>query len=110
MHLSEKEKEVVQDLHEANCKVSQICRVLKSKFDKNLSSQKLCNLIRKLTSDDNHGSEQERLQHFLEGVEEEGGYVEHLFGEDGTVSVLFLSSQAMKKAFIESSCTNRYVV
>jgi len=31
------------------CKVSQISRVLKAKFDKNLSSQKIQNLIRKLT-------------------------------------------------------------
>jgi len=31
------------------CKVSQISRVLKAKFDKNLSSQKIQNLIRKLS-------------------------------------------------------------
>ena len=48
VELTEKEKEVVVDLHEGNCKVSQICRVLKN-FDKKLSLEKLRNMIRKLS-------------------------------------------------------------
>ena len=61
-------------------------------------------MIRTFTSQDNNDSDKERPQHFLEGEEEQGGHVEHAFGEDGNVSVLFLSSEAMKKAFIEASC------
>jgi len=40
----------------------------------------------------------------LETVEEEGGSVEDAFDEDGNVLVHFVSSQAMKKTFIESTC------
>ena len=70
-NLSEEEKEVVLDLNEANCKVSQICRVMKKKFDKNLSSQKLRIMIRTFTSQHNNDSDKERLQHSLEGMEEQ---------------------------------------
>jgi len=45
-----------------------------------------------------------QLQKFLETVEEEGGSVEDAFDEDGNVLVLFVSFQAMRKTFIESTC------
>ena len=45
--LNEEEKEVALNLHEANCKVSQIARVLRVKFDKK-STKKVRNLIQKL--------------------------------------------------------------
>ena len=100
---TEKEKQVVNDLHEANCKVSQICRVLHTKFDKNLSSQKVRNLIRKLNPAS--GDDTSRLQNFLVQMEEDGGTVATECDVEGNVSVIFLSSQSMKKAFLASSCT-----
>lgn len=44
-----RKEKLCRNLYEANCKVTRICRVLKSKFDKNVSSRKLRNLIRKFT-------------------------------------------------------------
>ena len=41
LELSEQEKEVLTDLRDANCKVSQISRVFHKKFDKVLSSPKI---------------------------------------------------------------------
>lgn len=103
VQLNEKEKEVVADLRDANCKVSQICRVLHSKFDKKLSTQKVRNILQKLNSGNDDNTLQ--LQNFLEEVEEEGGTVNVEYDSDGNVSSLFLTSVSMKAAYLQSACT-----
>jgi len=94
-------KDVLIDLHDANCKISQISRVFQSKFDKKLSTQKIRNLLQKLVSKSSNESE---LQMFLKGIEEAGGDVVSKLDDDGNVSVLCISSNIMKKSF-EGSCS-----
>jgi len=103
VELGEQEKEVIADLHNANCKVSEIARVVKKKFDKNLSTQKIRNLIRSLISPETDDSL--LLQNFLERVDEERGTVEYDVDADGHVSNLFVSTYAMRNAFLASCCT-----
>lgn len=43
-----------------------------------------------------------QLQKFLEQVEEEGGTVDCEFDAEGKVAVLFVSTYAMKQAFLTS--------
>ena len=61
--VDEQEMEVIADLYEGNCKVSEIARVVRQKFDKNLFSQKIRNLIKKITTAEDDDSE--LLQTFL---------------------------------------------
>ena len=83
--------------------MSQIGRVFQNKFDKSLSSKKIRNLIQKLA----HTSIEDtvRLQTFLEGIEEDGRKVKSKFDSDGNVSVLFVASHSMVRAFLNSSAT-----
>ncbi|GBN27314.1 hypothetical protein AVEN_190515-1 [Araneus ventricosus] len=101
--LFSEEKEVLTDLHEANCKVSQICRVFHSKFDGRLSSQKIRNVLKKLVPQTSNDTSQ--LQTFLKCVEETGGDVFCELDPAGNVAILFLSSYVMKKSFETSHAT-----
>lgn len=101
--LTEPEKEVILDLHEANCKVSEIARILHSKFDKSLSSKKIRNILQKLAP--NTSEDHLQLQTFLEGIEETGGDVFTEFDSAGNVSVLFITSHTMKTAYETSRPT-----
>lgn len=101
--IGEEEKEIVSDLYEANCKVNQISRALQTKFDKNLSSQKIQNLICKLIPEAKDDAL--NLSNFLERMEDNGGTVATTFDAGGKVAALFLSSQSMKKAFLSSNAT-----
>jgi len=104
VQLNKQEKELVTDLYEANCKVIQIARVLHSKFDKTLSTWKIRNMIQKLVPDCPQ-DDAAKLQNFLEKIEEEGGTVRTENDANGNVAVLYISSSAMKKAFLNSACT-----
>lgn len=101
--LEEEEKEVIVDLHEANCKPSEISRVVKNKFEKKLSTQKIRNLLQKIKSTDADSTEM--LRDFLEKIEDEKGTVDYKLDTDGKISVLFVSSHPMQKAFIDACCT-----
>ena len=48
--LNEQEVEVIAHLHKANCKISEISRVVNHKFDKVVSNQKIRNLVRKISA------------------------------------------------------------
>ena len=71
-HLNEQEEELLTDLQEANCKVSEISRAFRRKFDQNLSSRKIRNLIQKLAPSSTEDSSSQ-LQTFLEELDERGG-------------------------------------
>jgi hypothetical protein len=103
--LNEHEVEVrpIADLHEANCKISEIARVVKNKFDKAVSNQKIRNLVRKISPIEVNDCN--NLQKFLENIEEESVIVDYTLDVDGQVSMLFVSSYAMRHAFLQSSCT-----
>lgn len=67
MELTNKEKNVLIDLYNANCKVSQISWIFQNIFDKKLSSQKIRNFIQNVVP---KSSDEPELQTFLEGIEE----------------------------------------
>ena len=68
LEVGEEEKEIIADLYETNCKVGEILRVVKREFDKNLSMQKICNLIHKITPAEDEDAL--ILQNFLERIKE----------------------------------------
>lgn len=77
IELNEQEVEVIADLHKAKCKISEISRLVKHKFDKAVSNQKICKLIRKMspTDDDDCNT----LQKFLKNIEEDRGIADYPF-------------------------------
>ncbi|KAE9541810.1 hypothetical protein AGLY_003801 [Aphis glycines] len=88
LELKLEQKDMLTELSDANCKVSQISRVFQSKFDKQLSSQKIRNLLQKLVP---KSSDESELQMFLEGIEEARGDEISKLDVDGNVSVLCIS-------------------
>ena len=73
------------------------------KFDEDLSGKKIRNLVQKLTpATTDHTL---YLEKFLEQIELEGGIVENTADSDGNVSMLFVPSDSMKKAFLDAHCT-----
>ena len=96
VNLDEVELDLCANLRNGNCKPSQIRRVLLEKFKKDITIQKLKNVLRKIPSepDADLNFEEFFLQH-----EEEGGHVDWLDDPDGTVRCMTFASNTMISAY-----------
>ena len=73
------------------------------KVTKKVTIQKLKNLINKLSPA--NPETDEKLAQFLESTENDGGIIEWLTDDDGTMKSLFITSSKMKSAFRSSNPT-----
>ena len=85
------------NLRQANAKPSQIKRVLKEKFQKEVTLQKLKNLMRKIPADDDYGHID--FEEYFTTLEVDGGLVDWLDDPDGSVRCMTFVSPKMLKAF-----------
>ena len=99
--LTEEEIDLCANLRSGNCKPSQIKRILLEKFHKEITIQKLKNVLRnKVPSDD--PEDDVNFEEFFEGIENEGGEVDWEEDPDGTVRCMTFASNKMKNAFRSS--------
>ena len=103
VNITDAEKDLITTLQAANAKPSQIKRVLYEKSHKKVTIQKLKNLINKLSPA--NPETDEKLVNFLESTENDGGIIEWLTDDDGTMKSLFITSSKMKSAFRSSNPT-----
>ena len=99
VELDEDDVELIVTLKEGNAKASQIARVLKQRQKKIISTQKVRNLIRKAIPNQNEENK-EKLQTFLEKVDEEGGTIKTKEDPDETLNSIFITTVNMKKTYI----------
>ena len=104
--LDEEDRDLVLTLKEANTKPSQIKRVLAEKKNKQISTQRLRNLITKLLREES-AQNVSSVEEFLNTVSSEGGTVRWTYDVDESVDSLFITSHDMKRKFIDS---NPYVI
>ena len=98
--LTAEEENLVCNLKSANAQTSQIKRVLNERFQKKFTIQRLRNLINKLNVPNSAGSsEVERLETYLQQVDEEGGTIEWETDSSGEIKSLFIASKTMLDAF-----------
>ena len=88
------------NLRRSNCKPSQIKRILLEKFNKQISIQKLKNVLAKTPGEDQDDNID--FEEFFEEFENEGGDVDWQEDPDGTVRCMTFSSNKMKNAFKSS--------
>ena len=73
--------------------------MLSEQFQKIIPAQKLKNLLQKLDAPD---EDHEKFENFLDRVVDEGGVIEYKTGTDGKVSTIFLATQTMINAFMQT--------
>ena len=100
IELSKEELDLCANLSHANAKPSQIKRVLKEKFRKEVTIQKLKNLMRKIPAGDAH--DEVDFNEFFTALEADGGQVDWLDDPDGSVRCMTFASSKMLKAFQSS--------
>ena len=98
--LTEEEIVMSSNLRSGNCKPSQIKRILLEKFNKQISIQKLKNVLAKTPGEDQDDNID--FEEFFEEFENEGGDVDWQEDPDGTVRCMTFSSNKMKNAFKSS--------
>lgn len=97
--LDEEESDLVRTLKDANTKTSQIKRMLCSRANKRMSTQRVKNLITKLITESS--THADALQECLDSIDSTGGTVKYTYDAEGCVDSLFISSAEMKKKFVE---------
>ena len=95
--LDEDEIDLCLNLKSGNCKPSQIKRVLVEKYNKELTIQKLKNILNNLPKTDNQEGDVD-FEEFFTNVEEEGGFVDWEEDPDGTLKCMAFASRKMKEA------------
>ena len=93
--LNEEEMDLCVSLRSGNCKPSQIKRVMLEKYKKNITIQKLKNMMSKIPGLDSKLD----APKFFENLELEGGNIEWELDPDGTVKCISLCSSKMKNAY-----------
>ena len=91
---------MLRTLREANTKTSQIKRMLCSRTNKRLSTQRVRNLISKLMTNEST-PHSDALEECLESLDSDGGTVKFTYDGDGCVDSLFISSAEMKRKFVQ---------
>ena len=99
VQLEQEEIDLCLSLKSGNCKPSQIKRVLQEKYHKEVTIQKLKNMIKKFPAED---LQENNFEEFLTSLEDEGGNVNWLDDPDGTVRCMAIYSSKMKNAFHSS--------
>ena len=97
--IGKEEEAVLKDMIDSNVKVRQIKNVFRRKKGLKLTDKHIRYKMSKLMGPD---KDEEELAKFLQEVEEEGGSVSILYNEDGTVRVLTVTTEEMKKALLGS--------
>ena len=100
LKLAEEEVDLCANLRNANAKPSQIKRILKDRFKKDITIQKLKNLMKKIPITENEGTVE--FEEFFTAMEEDGGQADWLDDPDGSVRCLTFTSAKMLKAFQSS--------
>ena len=99
LKLSQDEMDLCANLKSGNCKPSQIKRVLYEKFKKEITIQKLKNIVRKLPVD---ADDEINFEEFFTSFEADGGQVDWLDDPDGEVRCMTFASVKMVNAFHSS--------
>ena len=95
--LTEEEIVLSANLKNGKCKPSQIRRILLEKYNKEISIQKLKNVLAKTIVDEEDDSV--NFAEFFEEFENEGGHINWQEDPDGTIRCMTFSSKKMKNAF-----------
>ena len=105
VNFTEDEKDLITTLKAVNAKPSQIKAVLLERSKKNVTIQRLKNLVRKMSPVEDEDISREAFEKFLESTEIEGGEIEWIDDKDGKMCSLFITSHKMKSAFRSSKPT-----
>ena len=97
--LTEEEIALSTNLKNGNCKPSQIRRILLQKYQKEISIQKLKNVLAKTSEEEGDGVD---FAEFFEELESKGGDINWEEDPDGTIRCITFSSIKMKNAFKSS--------
>lgn len=98
--IGKKEEALIETLLDANCNAGQIAKMLALKKNLMLTSSAVRYKIKKLKDGEEDGCD--KLEAFLAQIEEEGGIVNKMENEDGTVRVLNVITKEMKKGYLTS--------
>ena len=99
IQFTSEERDLVAKLNAGNCQTSQIRRVLLEKSQKNITIQRLKNLVAQICPPEEDDQLNDDFEKFLDNTEVEGGDVEWIEDKDKTMKALFITSQKMKSAF-----------
>ena len=105
VNFTEDEKDLITTLKAVNAKPSQIKAVILDRSKKNVTIQRLKNLVRKMSPVEDEDISREAFEIFLKSTEIEGGEIEWIDDKDGKMCSLFITSHKMKSAFRSANPT-----
>ena len=101
-NLNDEDIDLIRTLKEANTKTSQIKRMLCTRTNKRMSTQRVKNLIAKLVTETST-PHADALEECLESLDADGGTVKFTYDGEGCVDSLFISSAQMKRKFVKNN-------
>ena len=104
VEIDKDDENLIETLLMGNCNPTQIKKVLKDKHKKELTIGKLRYKIGQLVGNQTEENK-DKLESFLEDLEEDGGQVKVKHDPDGSVSVISVMSSTMRKAYIGTDPT-----